>query len=934
MEKLKILTFNCRGLKNNQVSASNVCHQSDIVALQETLLWPCDVNLTDGLHPDFKGFSKSAMDVTNKIIKGRPFGGLSFLWRKSLDESIRIINYNSDRLLGLRLAVQNSSILFINVYMPWDSPDHFEDYTQLLGTIYSIIQDSDTDHICLLGDFNAHPTRPFYIELERFCQAHSLVISDIAMLPPTSFTRLGHRLGIEHFSWLDHYITSQRLHQSIENCNIRYDLVSCSDHIPIQIALDIPALPASHPSTQRLPKVNWKFDNPQKSFSYTALSEINLRRITPPADALQCNDTKCNHAQHRRDLTAYYSNLTDALLRTGTEIFRYISGNARPVPGWNEFVKDLHQHARNAFLHWRDYGSPREGPLALEMRRTRSRFKLALRNCRSNEAQLRADALSNKQNSHNDRLFWKDVRSLSPKANNSSQRVGDAVGEVGISEMWATNFSSVLNCINDHNSINQVNVILSGRSSNEVFERISSADVCSAIKQLAGNKATGCDGLPAEAYKFAHPILHELLADLFNACLIHQFLPEALLLVHLIPLIKNKLKDASDPGNYRPIAITTISSKIFESLLFTRLKPFLETSDNQFGFKPNHSTDACIYLLKELINYYASSNSPVFLCFVDVRKAFDRVNYHKLFLKLHGKGTPLYLIGILNYWFSTQQFCVSWGNVLSSRFGSSNGLRQGGILSPHLFNAYTDDLNHHLNTLPVGCTVNGITINNLCYADDMVLLSPSVSGLQRLIDNCCDFAAANDIIYNETKTQCMRILPKALRHLQEPEIKLGDHRLQFVNEFPYLGHIITNDMKDTTDIEHRRRKLCSLGNMITRRFAFCNEDTKFTLFRSFCYSIYGCSLWFNHTQEHFRRLKVVHNNILRRLTNTPRVRSASELFMRCSLRNLDAIRIRTIQSLKSRLMASNNSLIIHTLESEARLSSPIWLRWEGLDQVN
>ena len=320
--------------------------------------------------------------------------------------------------------------------------------------------------------------------------------------------------------------------------------------------------------------------------------------------------------------------------------------------------------------------------------------------------------------------------------------------------------------------------------------------------------------------------------------------------------------------------------------------------------------------------------------FVDVRKAFDRVNYHKLFLKLHGKGTPLYLIGILNYWFSTQQFCVRWGNVLSSRFGSSNGLRQGGILSLHLFNAYTDDLNHHLNTLPVGCTVNGITINNLCYADDMVLLSPSVSGLQRLIDNCCDFAAANDIIYNETKTQCMRILPKALRHLQEPEIKLGDHRLQFVNEFPYLGHIITNDMKDTTDIEHRRRKLCSLGNMITRRFAFCNEDTKFTLFRSFCYSIYGCSLWFNHTQEHFRRLKVVHNNILRRLTNTPRARSASELFIRCGLRNLDAIRIRTIQSLKSRLMASNNSLIINTLESEARLSSPIWLRWEGLDQVN
>ena len=216
----------------------------------------------------------------------------------------------------------------------------------------------------------------------------------------------------------------------------------------------------------------------------------------------------------------------------------------------------------------------------------------------------------------------------------------------------------------------------------------------------------------------------------------------------------------------------------------------------------------------------------------------------------------------------------------------------------------------------------------------MVLISPSISGLQRLIDTCCEFAAANDIIYNETKTQCMSILPRALRHLQEPEIKLGDHRLQFVKEFPYLGHIITNDMKDTTDIEHRRRKLCALGNMITRRFAFCNEDTKFTLFRSFCYSIYGCSLWSNHTQEHLRRLKVVHNNILRRLTNTPTYQSAKDLFRRCNLRNLDAIRFRTVQSLKSRLLVSNNSLITNILESEARIRSPIWLKWEGLAQVN
>ena len=149
----------------------------------------------------------------------------------------------------------------------------------------------------------------------------------------------------------------------------------------------------------------------------------------------------------------------------------------------------------------------------------------------------------------------------------------------------------------------------------------------------------------------------------------------------------------------------------------------------------------------------------------------------------------MYLIGILNFWFGTQQFCVSWGNIISSSFGSLNGLRQGGILSPHLFNVYTDDLNHIINNLPIGCTLNNHTINNICYANNMVLISPSAQGLQDLIDTCFNFAADNDIIYNETKTQCMSIYPRDLRHTPDPSITLGNHQLVFVDEFPYLGHI-------------------------------------------------------------------------------------------------------------------------------------------------
>ena len=174
----------------------------------------------------------------------------------------------------------------------------------------------------------------------------------------------------------------------------------------------------------------------------------------------------------------------------------------------------------------------------------------------------------------------------------------------------------------------------------------------------------------------------------------------------------------------------------------------------------------------------------------------------------------------------------------------------------------------------------------------------------------------------------MSILPRNLRHIPDPLIRLGTHHLQFVNEFPYLGQIITRTMTDNNDIEHRRRKLCALGNMVTRRFAFCNHDTKMVLFRTYFYNIYGSSIWANFTQENLRRLNVVHNDILRRLTHSPRFHSASALFQECNIRTLKEITRLSITSLISRLHSSNNSLIQNLLDSDAKVQSLIWRYWE------
>ena len=104
------------------------------------------------------------------------------------------------------------------------------------------------------------------------------------------------------------------------------------------------------------------------------------------------------------------------------------------------------------------------------------------------------------------------------------------------------------------------------------------------------------------------------------------------------------------------------------------------------------------YVMKEIINIYQRLGSSVYLCFFDAPKAFDRINHDTLFQKLVNRNVPAYIVRLLVFWYSHQQMFVKWGNVMSSVFTVSNGVRQGGVLSPYLFNVYMDGLNEMLNT--------------------------------------------------------------------------------------------------------------------------------------------------------------------------------------------------------------------------------------------
>ena len=94
-------------------------------------------------------------------------------------------------------------------------------------------------------------------------------------------------------------------------------------------------------------------------------------------------------------------------------------------------------------------------------------------------------------------------------------------------------------------------------------------------------------------------------------------------------------------------------------------------------------------------------------------------------------------------------------NQFSQFFTMSNGVRQGGFVSPVLFNIYTDELSCSLNQSYMGCSMNGMTINHLMYANDTCIIAPSPSAPEELLDICADLAVSNFIIFNEKKTNCM-----------------------------------------------------------------------------------------------------------------------------------------------------------------------------------
>ena len=508
---------------------------------------------------------------------------------------------------------------------------------------------------------------------------------------------------------------------------------------------------------------------------------------------------------------------------------------------------------------------------------------------------------------HDMKSFWKDVSSTYSRKVPLATTVNGASDPSTICDMWKNQFKTLLNCVTTDThkcaTIDALSTIYDDSYINVTPDMVSVA-----IGKLKCGKACGSDRLFAEHYIHADSRLAVLLSTFFTSALTHGHVPDAFMQSILVHVIKNKSGDSNDVNNYRPIALVTIASKNFETILLDVMEPFIVTCDNQFGFKKKHSTEHCIYALKNVISYYNWFGSPVYTCFLDASKAFDRVEHWSLFKKLIDRNVPLVVVRLLVHWYRQQTLCVKWGRNTSSFFTVTNGVRQGGILSPFLFTLYVDDLSHQLNNSKVGCHINNVCITHLFYADDLCLMAPSPVGLQLLIDICAKYGFENDLLFNRSKSVCMVVKPRG-RNVSTPLMFLNGDALEYVDSVKYLGVVLSQDMKDDADMSRHLRSFYARSNVIFRKFHHCSASIKVNLIKTY-YAPYCSQLWVNHTKCSYNKLRVAYNNAYRRVLGYVKSDSASNMFVNNQVENFDAHNRHLIYSLRSRILNCENSIVV------------------------
>ena len=366
--------------------------------------------------------------------------------------------------------------------------------------------------------------------------------------------------------------------------------------------------------------------------------------------------------------------------------------------------------------------------------------------------------------------------------------------------------------------LGEVNIESEKKIDEEMDEHLSKEEIRRYLKKLKNRKAAGRDGIPNEFYKEGGEGIVEELYKLFRQIWQEKRVPRKWNEGRVMLLHKGGHKSRKLLKNYRPIAVMNTVGKIFSGLVNDRISECCERNrvmgEEQNGFRKDRRGEDNMFVVSSVLEKGNKMGGKTYLAFLDIEKAYDRVNRSLLCRLLSKIGLSDRIVSIIRSMYDDTRAVYRLGDIETDWVGSRRGVRQGCVLSPLLFGLYTEELAVRLRKSGYEIRIGEDKLSSLLYADDIVIMSEDSGELQEMLNIVAQYGREFGMKYNNEKSQVLVLNGEAADVGRTWDI--GDLRIGRTESYKYLGITVDEKGVDRTKqdkIGKANQRLGRLGSV-------------------------------------------------------------------------------------------------------------------------
>ena len=359
------------------------------------------------------------------------------------------------------------------------------------------------------------------------------------------FTCTYEREGVSFTSTLDHFYFSERILPIVKEAGGIHHPENASDHEPIYCVLDsITIVQTIAQPKESHPRPSWRLASQKEKEQYKCILDIELSSIMIPTQLSECSDPHCEDEGHLEAIDWFTAETLEAVQRAGERTLPFPrAGKAgmKGTPGFNERVRPFKETAYFWHSVWKSAGKPLNTQLHLIMKRTRNKYHMELKKCRKAEQTIKKTKLLDACLNGNGDLF-KEIK----KMRNTKPVCADKVDGVTIDipNHFRNIYKELYNSVHDADEIEIISEEINNKINNESLNdvnKITIEEVKKATSALKPGKGDPMLNFSSDCIKVESQILSEFTAIMIKSFLIHNHIPQFMLLSTLIPIIKDKL---------------------------------------------------------------------------------------------------------------------------------------------------------------------------------------------------------------------------------------------------------------------------------------------------------------------------------------------------------------------------------------------------------